>query len=268
MTDFDARAAAIQRASLSVWTRFLGASAHSSSLYESGSLSASVVPVAPYPITNMVTYTLPDDLGGSLASLREVYASATVPQWECWVPESDAQAGRALAAANYTRAERLPAMLLTLADTDELSGPDIASHSTASSLAQLGSVNEVSHGPYPGLSRAFAVSPPLISFRIYRAFVGTDCASVLCTVDHDVPGHGVDCTMGWAATVPEFRRRGLASGVMTAALRDARARGCVTASGQASRMGAPTWHSLGYRTAFYFDLWTPPVAVVTSHGAY
>jgi len=66
---------------------------------------------------------------------------------------------------------------------------------------------------------------------------------------------GDDASVGWVATLPQARRRGLASGVIRAALRKARERGRTSTTLWASAMGAPVYGRLGYRTVGHLHLW-------------
>src|SRR3954447_16510861 len=66
---------------------------------------------------------------------------------------------------------------------------------------------------------------------------------------------GDDASVGWVATLPRARRRGLASGVIRAALRRARERGRTSTTLWASAMGAPVYERLGYRILGHVHLW-------------
>ncbi|WP_405801699.1 GNAT family N-acetyltransferase [Streptomyces sp. NBC_01506] len=68
---------------------------------------------------------------------------------------------------------------------------------------------------------------------------------------------GLDCAACFLGTVPSARGRGIAPRVLTAALLQARSRGCEACSAHASVMGAPLWARLGFETVFHFDRYAP-----------
>jgi GNAT superfamily N-acetyltransferase len=79
----------------------------------------------------------------------------------------------------------------------------------------------------------------------------------MATIDH-APGPGArgpDCGIYFVATRERFRRRGLATRLMRAALAEARERGCATSSLQASGMGEPVYAAMGYEHCFRFHLY-------------
>jgi GNAT superfamily N-acetyltransferase len=57
------------------------------------------------------------------------------------------------------------------------------------------------------------------------------------------------------ATAPAAQGRGLASAVMTRALVDARERGCVTSSRQATARGRSVYERLGYEDRGALEMW-------------
>ena len=67
--------------------------------------------------------------------------------------------------------------------------------------------------------------------------------------------HNDDCGISFVATVPEARRRGLATEVMRQALRDARDNGCTTTTLQATDLGERLYANLGYRRLCAMQLW-------------
>ena len=66
---------------------------------------------------------------------------------------------------------------------------------------------------------------------------------------------GDDACVEWVATLAHARRRGLARGVLRAALKAARERGRTSTTLLASAMGAPVYERLGYRTLGHLHLW-------------
>jgi GNAT superfamily N-acetyltransferase len=57
------------------------------------------------------------------------------------------------------------------------------------------------------------------------------------------------------ATLPEARGRGLATALVSHALREARTRGCATSSLQATARGRPVYERLGYRSIGAAQMW-------------
>jgi GNAT superfamily N-acetyltransferase len=87
-------------------------------------------------------------------------------------------------------------------------------------------------------------------FHLYAARRDSRPAATAIAFDHDG-----DCGIYWVATLEEARGRGLCKALMTAALLDARERGCTTTSLQATRAGYPVYSKLGYRDFGPIDMW-------------
>src|SRR5205085_10331507 len=67
--------------------------------------------------------------------------------------------------------------------------------------------------------------------------------------------HGGDCGIYLVATDPAARGRGLARELMIAALHDARAAGCESASLQSTTRGQPLYARLGFRDFGTIQMW-------------
>ncbi|MEU9298447.1 GNAT family N-acetyltransferase [Streptomyces sp. NPDC048266] len=129
-------------------------------------------------------------------------------------------------------------------------------------IADLGAVNDTVYGADGELARALSVRPQGFPLHIYRArHVGT-VACVLATVDYG-PSHQRRCGVYFVATIPSARNRGLATRLLTAALRDARRRGCIVSTLQATQSGEPVYAALGYRTDFKFRVFIRETTVAT-----
>jgi ribosomal protein S18 acetylase RimI-like enzyme len=64
-----------------------------------------------------------------------------------------------------------------------------------------------------------------------------------------------DCGIYGVETVPEWRRRGVASALVEHVMADAMLRGARTASLQSTRMGQPLYESLGFQAAGRYEEW-------------
>ena len=67
--------------------------------------------------------------------------------------------------------------------------------------------------------------------------------------------HDDDLGFYFVATHPDHRGRGLARGLMSVAITDARRRGMATSSLQSSALGQPVYERLGYQGDFRFAMY-------------
>lgn len=65
--------------------------------------------------------------------------------------------------------------------------------------------------------------------------------------------HDRDCGIYMVGTVPAARRRGLATALSSLAVAEARARGCITASLQATEMAVGVYARVGFRDLGRFE---------------
>jgi len=66
-----------------------------------------------------------------------------------------------------------------------------------------------------------------------------------------------DCGIYAVATVPEWRRRGVARALMQGVLGDAYRRGARTATLQSTPMGVPLYTSMGFTPVGRYEEWVP-----------
>jgi ribosomal protein S18 acetylase RimI-like enzyme len=132
----------------------------------------------------------------------------------------------------------MPILGLAL-DGADLSGG--AADAEAPSLDVVGAINDRAYGQDDALGRLLR---PLDDPRLRPYGVRVDgawaCVLMALRVDDDVAIH-------YVATEDRFRRRGLATRLILAALRDARAAGATTATLQASPDGLPVYERMGFR---------------------
>ncbi|WP_328419895.1 GNAT family N-acetyltransferase [Streptomyces sp. NBC_00443] len=243
---------AIQRASLRDEIRLLGRTAPGSWVYERDGIRAAVVPAAPnQPIANMVSYESTSGLVSGLGDLADAFHGAGVRCWTAWVPEHDGAARDALRAEGYERTARLPAIVMDLA---KFAPPDLSGlrYDVGSDIARLGRINEQAHDSGHDLAAALSTPPDGVNVHVLHAYLDGEPVAAVATLDHPGPD-GLDCGLYFGATLPHVRKQGLGTRILAAAMVEARERGCVTASGQASEMGAPVWLKMGFQTVFMFE---------------
>jgi ribosomal protein S18 acetylase RimI-like enzyme len=178
-------------------------------------------------------------------ALEAVYASVGVERFAAWVHESDAAMCRDLEQRGYSLDTTTRAMGMALDDVRlprsdvELGLPDWSEH-----------------------LRLIDVPPGFLSGVDQRAFhvvvgrlEGTSVATGLA-YDHDG-----DCGIYNVGTWAHARRRGLGTAVTTVMLRDAVARGCVTASLQSTEMAERMYASVGFQDLGRIFEYEPPALV-------
>jgi GNAT superfamily N-acetyltransferase len=213
-----------------------------SRLLELRDVTASIVPAAPdRSVVNAVVYEHPDTLRAVLDDLAQVYEEAGVRAWTVWVSEGDEQTAELLASAGHALDASPRAMGLELDQLADAPGPEPA-WSDAWDLRSAGLVNDRAYGdPDGSWARALGALPPG-SAHLYLARLNGEPASFVMVHDHEA-----DCVFWFAATVEGARGRGLATGLLHRALRDALERGCRTSTTQATAMGRPVYERVGYR---------------------
>jgi len=177
----------------------------------------------------------------ALDAVESVYADAGVTRFAVWVHDGDDLMRAAVEARGYAFDSATRAMAM------ELSGPG----------PQPGPI-EVAALPWPDYLAMFDLSPALLAgdmsaFRLLAARV--DGANVAAAMAFD---HDGDCGIYNVGTLDAFRRRGLATALTARLLRDAAARGCTTASIQATPMAERVYASIGFRDLGRYLEYVPP----------
>jgi ribosomal protein S18 acetylase RimI-like enzyme len=162
-----------------------------------------------------------------------MYASVDVERFAAWVHESDEAMRRALESRDYVLDTTTRAMSVALDDVHlpqpepelDLAPPDWSEH-----LRLI----EVPAGFLGGVDR-----------RALHVVVGRlDGSSVATGMAYD---HNGDCGIYNVGTMAHARRRGLGTGITAVLLRDAVARGCVTASLQSTEMAERVYAAVGFQ---------------------
>jgi ribosomal protein S18 acetylase RimI-like enzyme len=224
----------------------LGGHAGPGRVIEADGLVASVVPNAPEsPTLNAAVALDPAEVVAALERLADRYAEANVRRWGVWLDSSATAAARALKDAGMVVTSASPGMGAAI---DALAiAPQQAQ---IADLTTVGKVNDRAYGNYDSrLERTLAPLPNGI-LRAYRADVDGAAAAVAMALHHK---H--DCGVSFVATVPQARRRGLATNVMRQVLAEARERGMTSTTLQATDIGERLYSNLGYRRLCVMQLW-------------
>jgi GNAT superfamily N-acetyltransferase len=226
-------------AALDVHTRLLAT--HAGSLHEDDGWIACVLPDVPSSSILNCVVGEPD-----VEQAQAVYDAAGVPKWGVWLDSKDVAAAKRLEDAGLVL-DSMPVVMGAELDAMDLQD---APETQPLDLRTLGAINDRAYGYEDGrLERTLAALPP---DAVDPHSIHVDGEPVAVTFTFDV---GDDASVGWVATLPQARRKGLASGVIRAALRKAKERGRTSTTLWASAMGAPVYERLGYRTLGHLHLW-------------
>ena len=200
-------------------------------------------PVPNRSIVNCVIY----QPGGDVASVYDWLADqfAEVEAWTVWVPETDRETAAFLESKGH-KLDAEPAMMVCDLKSFQPS-VDLPDWKPAT-VEELARINDAAYPWRDGsLERAILESAyDDDSFRLYI----TEDACVLGINDTDG-----DAGVFFVATLPEARGRGLASRLLTAALVEARDRGCDISTLQATKIGEPVYARVGYRRFGAIEMW-------------
>jgi len=166
----------------------------------------------------------------ALDAMEAAYASAGIDQFAAWVHESDGPMSGELLERGYSLAESTRAMGRSL---DDLTATPPAIDVSVTDLYE-----HVRFIGIPGLLRD--VDPR--AFHVVAARVANERVATAMAFDN-----GGDCGIFNVATLESARRRGIATAVTHQLLRDAAARGCVTASLQATEMAEGVYAAANFR---------------------
>lgn len=225
-----------------------GGHAGPGAVLERDGLVASVVPNAPEsPTLNAAVAIEPDAALTHLNHLADRYATANVKRWGVWLDGGAADMAAQLSKAGMVVTSANPGMGAAL-DRLQLS----AATPRQADLITVGRINDLAYGNFDSrLERTLAPLPNGI-LHAYRADLDGQPAAVAMALHHHE-----DCGMSFVATIPEARRKGLATTVMRQALTHARRTGCTTSTLQATDVGERLYSNLGYQRLCLMQLWEP-----------
>jgi GNAT superfamily N-acetyltransferase len=211
---------------------------------ERDGIGALVTPSVPErSLVNAVIAKRGADLEAAYNWLEEEFSE--VNAWTVWVPETETATTAFLESRGH-RIDAEPAMMVL----------DLGSYAPTvplpewkpATVEELARVNEAAY-PWQDGSLERAILESAFDDSEFRLYITAD-ASVLGINDCDG-----DAGVLFVATLPEARGRGLAAGLLAAALVEARDRGNDISTLQATKMGEPVYARLGYQRFGAIQMW-------------
>jgi len=178
---------------------------------------------------------------GALGAMEAAYAPAGITGFAAWVHERDHAMRADLHERGYVVSESTRAMGMDLDDFDR---PRPAIELAPSRWPDVLRI--------AGMPAGFAGLAGPAGFAALVAVSDGVPAATVATFDHNG-----DCGIYNLATLPRARRRGLGTALATFAVCDARARGCRTASLQATPMAEHIYAAVGFRDLGLILEYTP-----------
>jgi GNAT superfamily N-acetyltransferase len=211
---------------------------------ERDGIGALITPFVPHrSIVNSVVCKPGADLEGAYDWLEHEYAG--IDAWTVWVPEGNRDQAAFLESHGH-KLDADPAMMVL----------DVANYAPTGPLPdwkpgmveELARINEAAY-PWHDGSLETALLESAYDDDEFRLYVSAD-ASVLGV--NDVDG---DAGVFFVATLPEAQGRGLAGGLLAAAMVEARDRGCDISTLQATKVGEPVYARVGYQRFGAIQMW-------------
>jgi ribosomal protein S18 acetylase RimI-like enzyme len=234
------------RSMRSYWPAFARSTRGGSALELPG-IAAAIVPAMPdRSVVNCVVYDDVRALEAALDELEAAYDRAGVRAWTVWVHEGDERAQELLAAAGHVLDAAPMGQERELAglDAPPAGDLDLVDEPQPEDLDQI---ERAAYG-WPGFAGAVVSFAPGL-----HAYVARHAGRAACCLGiWDADG---DAHVQMVGTIPEARGQGLAPRLLRRALVDARERGCVTTTLQATAMGHPVYSRLGYRDLGRVQMW-------------
>lgn len=226
-----------------------GSGAPDSLLIRQEGLLAAVAPASPQrSVFNSVYYEDPAALRSGVEELEETYDSHGVRAWTVWVPDEDRETARMLADRGHLLDAEPRAMAMLLADlAPEPPAPDGVEPRPGDPVVAA-ALNDRAYGYGPDGFRTALAGETSLGWLV--AYDDEEAVGCLATVDV-----GDDCCVTGVATPPERQGRGIAAWLLWRALAEARERGLLTASLQATSAGAPLYERLGFADFGFIEMW-------------
>lgn len=236
--------------SLRSFYRLMGSAAPTSRGMDLDGVFASIVPETPErSLFNSVIYDRADALYKAHAELDRRYQTVGVRAWTVWLMPGETEVTKFLEQHGHKFDGAPIAMALDLT-----AGPlDVEldlDWSETKNLGTVATINEEAYGMTGSSFRAALRKIEHPGVHFYVARVSGEPASCVMTLEIDD-----NCGLYCIATLPSAQRLGLSRQIMAVALNEARARGCATATVQATPMGYRVFHQLGFDDLGEMAMW-------------
>ena len=212
-----------------------------SAVQVSEGVQATLVPRCPwYSIFNGVVYEDASRLADALPLLPRLFAARDIGGWSVWTRPGDHDSETLLKAEGY--APEASPMVMGLALQPPKSSPSEGVDRSVT-WRDVAACNDRAHGVLPewSMAAAFDRMHDPATRRYAKRDNGEVVAALLARHEQG------DCYFWFVATAPEAQRQGLGRELMQAALADAAAGGCATATLESTRAGEHLYRSLGFR---------------------
>jgi GNAT superfamily N-acetyltransferase len=176
----------------------------------------------------------PGSRAAAVDAMEAVYRSAGVERYAAWVHESDEAMRAELSRRGFAIEETTRAMGMSL---DDLALPSLD--------VELGAADWPAYLEYLlrfGLPDGLLSGVDPSAFHVLAARLGGERVATALAFDHDG-----DCGVFNVSTLETARRRGVGTAITARLLRDARERGCSTASLQSTAMAERVYAAVGFR---------------------
>jgi ribosomal protein S18 acetylase RimI-like enzyme len=167
----------------------------------------------------------------ALETMAAAYTEAGIPHYAAWVHATDAPMRNDLERRGYT-----------LDTSTRMMGMPLAGLCIPRSAIEFGSLAWGEYVPRFGLPPGLLAAADLSAFHLLVARLDDEPVAAALAFDHEG-----DCGIYNVETLEHARRRGLGTALTVQQLHDARARGCQTASLQATPMAERLYAAAGFR---------------------
>jgi ribosomal protein S18 acetylase RimI-like enzyme len=207
------------------------------------------VPSAPdSPALNAAVALQPEAALEYIDDLARRYSAHNVRRWAIWIDGGARHVTSQLRRGGLTVASASPGMGAALENLRiDLSS---ANPEPLADLRTVGRVNDLAYGNVDARLERTLTQLEEGALRAYRADLNGAPAAVALALHHNL-----DCGVSFVATLPQARRRGLATQVMQSVLADAQRNGLTTITLQATEQGERLYAQLGLHRLGNMELW-------------